>query len=344
MNRVRIGLLGAGRMGRNHCRVYSMLRHADLVGIYELNREIGQALAHQYEVEYFDNLDALLDQVDAVSIATPTPSHFDLAMHCLRRGKHVLIEKPMTETVAQARELVATAKACGCIVQVGHIERFNPTFVELKNIVDNLSPLVINFRRLSPYAGSNTDVDVVLDLMIHDIDLLLNLVDEEPIHCEANGITAMSGAIDHAIVTLNYASGLLLTVSASRVTEQKVRSIEVTTREAYIEGDLLSKSIAIHHSTVGEYQSNQQRGVKYRQEGFVERIHVPISEPLFLEIQHFVECVRNETQPLVTVEQGLKTLELAMEIRSQIHQRMNSAKSMPVELFGKAHVPHAQAA
>ncbi len=338
MNKIRIGVIGAGRMGKNHCRVYSMLRHADLVGIYDMNRAGGQSLAQQYETRHFDKLEELLDAVDAVSIATPTPSHFEIAMLCLRRGKHVLIEKPMTETLEQARILAAAARQSGLVVQVGHIERFNPTYIELKHIVDNITPLVINFRRLSPYAGSNTDVDVVLDLMIHDIDLLLDLVGEQPLLCDANGIVALSGAIDHAVVTLKFAGGLLMTVTASRVTEQKVRSIEVTTREAYVEGDLLSKSIAIHHSTVGEYLNNDQRGVKYRQEGFVERIHVPSSEPLFLEIQHFVDCARNNTAPLVTAQQGLKTLELAMEIREQIHHRLNIA-SQPqlgmVEMMGQ---------
>jgi predicted dehydrogenase len=159
--------------------------------------------------------------------------------------------------------------------------------------------------------------------MIHDIDLLLDLVGQPPLLCEATGISTMSGTIDHALATMHFANGLLLTVNASRVTEQKVRSIEVIAREAYVEGDLLSKSIDIHHSTIGEYQSNNQRGVKYRQEGYVERIHVPTSEPLFLEIQHFVDCVRNQSEPLVSVQQGVKTLELAMQIRQQINRQLN---------------------
>lgn len=162
--------------------------------------------------------------------------------------------------------------------------------------------------------------------MIHDIDLLLDLVGQPPIVCEATGISTMSGEIDHAVATMHFANGLLLTVSASRVTEQKVRSIEIIAREAYAEGDLLSKSIAIHHSTIGEYQSNTQRGVKYRQEGFVELIHVPSSEPLFLEIQHFVDCVRYQRQPLVICRtRPQKTLELAMLICEQI----SAAKALP---------------
>lgn len=333
MKRVRVGVIGVGRMGRNHCRVYSMLRHADLIGVHDMNRNNGQAVAEQYETHYFENIEELLDSVDAVSICTPTPSHFDHAMLALRCGKYLLVEKPMTETLDQAHILAATAGNGGNnIVQVGHIERFNPTYVELKHIVDNLTPLVINFRRLSPYAGSNTAVDVVLDLMIHDIDLLLDLVGQEPLLLEATGISATGGAIDHAVATMQFENGLLLTVNASRVTEQKVRTIEVIAREAYVECDLLSKAIAIHHSTIGEYQSNSQRGVKYRQESYVEQIHVPSAEPLFLEIQHFVDCVRNHQSPLVGTQQGVRTLELAYQIVEQINQRLDIAQHMPLAM------------
>ena len=187
MERIRIGLLGAGRMGRNHARVYSTLRHADLIGIYDPVIEAAQKLAAQYEVTAYAELDALLDAVDAVSIATPTPTHHALVTGCLNRGLDVFVEKPFTETWMQAEELVALTRRSGRIVQVGHIERFNPTYGELKNVLENLSPLVVNFRRLSSYVGSNTDVDVVLDLMIHDLDLVLALVQSEIKSVEAFG-------------------------------------------------------------------------------------------------------------------------------------------------------------
>lgn len=325
MERIRVGVLGGGRMGRNHCRVYSMLRHADLVGICDQNREIGEHLAAQYEARYFADLDEMLGEVDAVSIATPTPSHFALAMRCLREGKHILVEKPMTETLEQAHALAAAAKWSGRVVQVGHIERFNPTYMELKHILAELTPLAVDFRRLSPYAGSNTDVDVVLDLMIHDLDLLLDLAGEQPLTYEASGFSVVSGAIDHVVATIQSAEGPLFMVSASRVTEQKVRTIDVTAREAYVEGDLLGKAIAIHHSTVGEYRNYNHQGVQYRQEGVVERIHVPSAEPLFLELQHFIDCIRNGRTPLVTAQQGVATLELAMGIREVVHAQLRKS-------------------
>lgn len=326
MERIKIGLLGAGRMGKNHARVYSTLRYADLAGIYDPVAEAGRKLAAQYETTAFAELDAMLDQVDAVSIATPTPTHFSLVAACLERGLDVFVEKPFTETWMQAEELVALTQRSGRIVQVGHIERFNPTYGELKLVLENLSPLVVNFRRLSSYVGSNTDVDVVLDLMIHDLDLALDLAGADPIRVEADGFTAFSGAIDYAAVNLKFARWPMLTLTASRVTEQKVRSIDVTALEAYVEGDLLNKSIQVHYRTVGEYINHNRAGAKYRQESVVQRIHVPIAEPLQAELEHFVDCVRTRKTPLVTAEHGLRTLRLADTVRTLINARMLDAR------------------
>jgi predicted dehydrogenase len=326
MERIKIGLLGAGRMGRSHARIYSTLRYADLAGIYDPVAEAGRKLAAQYEATAYAELDAMLDAVDAVSIATPTPTHFPLVAACLARGLDVFVEKPFTETWMQAEELVALTQRSGRIVQVGHIERFNPTYGELKYVLEGLSPLVVNFRRLSSYVGSNTDVDVVLDLMIHDLDLALDLAGADPIRVDADGFTAFSGAIDYATVNLKFARWPMLTLTASRVTEQKVRAIDVTALEAYVEGDLLNKSIQVHHRTVGEYVSRNHGSAKYRQESVVERIHVPIAEPLHAELEHFVDCVRTRRQPLVTAEHGLRTLRLAETIRTLIKERMLDAR------------------
>lgn len=326
MERIKIGLLGAGRMGKNHARVFSTLRYADLAGIYDPVIDAGRKLAAQYETTAYNELDAMLDRVDAVSIATPTPTHFPLVAVCLERGLDVFVEKPFTETWMQAEELVALTQRSGRIVQVGHIERFNPTYGELKLVLENLSPLVVNFRRLSSYVGSNTDVDVVLDLMIHDLDLALDLAGADPIRVEADGFTAFSGAIDYAAVKLKFARWPMLTLTASRVTEQKVRSIDVTALEAYVEGDLLNKSIQVHYRTVGEYVNQNRAGAKYRQESVVQRIHVPIAEPLQAELEHFVECVRTRKTPLVTAEHGLRTLRLADTVRKLINAQMVDAR------------------
>lgn len=318
MKQVKIGVIGVGVMGRRHCRIYSNLRQVQLQGICDAIPEVGRQVAQQYDVPFYERVDELLEQVDAVSLAVPTPLHFDLAMHCLAQGVHILVEKPITETVEQAEMLVEAAEASGLIVQVGHIERFNPTYLELKHVLEDMTLLAVNLRRLSAYEGSNTDVDVVLDLMIHDLDLVLDLMGQEPVSANAYGLTAFSGVIDHAVAYLRFNAGPLLTITASRVTEQKVRSIEVTAMEAYLEGDLLNKSVSVHRRTIGEYLNNN----KYRQESIVERIQVPIVEPLLAELQHFVSCVLEGRSPSVPARDGLKALRLAMTIRKAIHERL----------------------
>ena len=338
MDYIKLGVIGVGRMGKNHCRIYSSLPRVELVGVHDQDQELGRCIGQQHQVPFYAEVDELLEHVDAVSIVTPTPTHFDLAMRCLDRGVHVLVEKPITETLEQAELLVRAAEGCRLVVQVGHIERFNPTYTELKHVLETpgMSPLVINFRRLSPYQGSNTDVDVVWDLMIHDLDLVLDLMGVEPVSVQAQGLRVFSGEVDHAVAHFVFGpatngslgasalgtseQGPLLTATASRITEQKVRSIEVMAREAYVEGDLLNKAISVHRRTVGEYLNLNHQGVTYRQESITERIYVPIFEPLFLELQHFVECVREGKPTQVPARDGLRAVRLATTIRAALRQ------------------------
>lgn len=322
MSQIRTGVIGAGTMGQRHCRVYSNLRQVQLMGVCDTTPEVGHQVAKQYDVPFYGSVDELLEHVDAVTLATPTPSHFDLAMRCLAQGVHVLIEKPITETVEQAEMLTQAAEASDLVVQVGHIERFNSAYIEMKNVLEDMTVLAVNMRRLSPYAGSNTDVDVVLDLMVHDIDLALDLMGQEPTSVSTYGLTAFSGTVDHAIVHMDFEAGPLLTMTASRVTEQKVRSIEVTAREAYVDSDLLNKSISVHRRTIGQYVNYNHRGVKYRQESIVERIHVPILEPLLLELQHFVDCIVQDSPTQVSARDGLNALRLAVLARDAILERV----------------------
>jgi predicted dehydrogenase len=323
MDQVKVGIIGAGRMGERHCRVYSNMRKVQLVGVCDSSQEQGEIIANKYDVTFFKDIEDLLSQVDAVSLATPTPLHFDQAMLCISKGIHTLIEKPIAETLAQAEALYTKAEENDLIVQIGHIERFNPAYIELKNtLMDELPPLVINVRRLSPYKGSNVDVDVVLDLMIHDTNLILDLVTKKPIDIDAYGLTAFSGTVDHAVAHLTFENGPILTMTASRVTEHKVRSIDVTSREAYLECDLLNKNISIHRSTMGEYINYYRRGVKYRQESIVERINIPTFEPLFLELQHFSDCILENRTPAVTARDGFEAMYMATQIRETILNKM----------------------
>lgn len=322
MEQVRIGVIGTGRMGQNHCRVYSNLRHTKFIGVCDINADLGKEMARQHEVSYFKDVDSLLENVDAVSICTPTPEHYELVKQCLDRNIHVLVEKPFTETLEQAQVLKEAAEAKNdLVVQVGHIEMFNPTFTELRKVLEEMAPLAMNFNRLSPFQGSNVDVDVVLDLMIHDIGLVVNLFTGEPISMDAYGFSVFSNTIDHGLVVLRYDPGPLVSLTASRVTEQKVRAISVTTKEAFVEADLLNKNISVHRRTLGDY-INHKNGVKYRQESLIERIVVPAREPLYLELQDFVNCVIEQKKPQVTAADGYNALRFVLLLRDKILETM----------------------
>jgi len=334
MDTLRVGVIGVGVMGERHCRVYSSLRRIRVVGIADLDASRGQAVAAQYETSYFEDHRKLLDNVDAVSIVTTTPAHFDLAMEALERGVHVLVEKPLTETLKQGKQLVDEAERRNLVLQVGHIERFNPAFIELKNVTDGIRLIAITIRRLSPFDLSNTDVDVIHDLMIHDLDLVADLVGTQLEGINAWGRSINTGAIDHAVANLSFRDGPIATLFASRITEQKVRMIEVIAEGAYIEADLLGKSVLVHRRTFPQYLDNHQ-ATKYRQESVIERIYVPMAEPLMLELRHFVESVCEGKPNIVPGKDGLYALQLAQSVAEQANQLMalNSLVSSPSEVL-----------
>ena len=310
MEVVRVGVIGAGVMGERHCRVCSNLRRVELVGVVDPEEARGRQVANLYETAYFPDHRALLPQVDAVTIAASTPVHYELANACLRRGLHVMVEKPITETMEQARDLVQIAGERDLVLQVGHIERFNPAYIELKHVTEGKRLIGINMRRLSPFDTSNTDVDVVRDLMIHDLDLAVDLVGLDIEGINAWGRSINSGAMDHAVASISFKDGPIATLFASRVTEHKVRAIEVIAEGAYIEADLLNKSVLVHRRTFPQYL-DERNITSYRQESVIERIHVPMFEPLMLELRHFVECVRENCPSQVSGSDGLRALELA---------------------------------
>jgi predicted dehydrogenase len=321
MERVKTGVIGLGKMGRHHCRVYATLRDSQLIGIYDKNPIVAQEYSALYDVPAFQDADELLEHVEAVSIATPTPTHFDLVKRCLEHDVHVLVEKPITETIENAELLTRMVDGGGPFVQVGHIERFNPTYLELKKVMEDLKVLAVNFRRLSPYRGSNKDVDVVLDLMVHDLDLSIDLIGKDPAAIHAFGIRSFSDGLDHVSAQLCYSGSPLITLTASRVTEEKVRCVDVTAEQAFVEADFLNKSINVHRCSTGEYFAQNHSGVKYHQESVIERILVPSAEPLSLEIKHFLDCISNNISPSVSVFDGLRALRLAQQIRDVVNEQ-----------------------
>ncbi len=317
MNKISVGVVGAGRMGQRHCRVYSSLRHVNFVGVCDLNAEAGQRVAATYETRYFADFDELLAQVDAVTIATTTPAHYPLAKRAIEHGVHVLVEKPIAETIEQGQALVALAARHDVVLQVGHIERFNPTVLELRKLLANKHIISVNMQRLSSFDASNTDVDVIYDLMIHDLDLMASLLGHDFETTQAWGRSLSTNTVDHAVAVFSYRNGPIATLCASRITEQKVRAIEVIADGAYIEADLLGKRLVVHQHTFPRYVDSDDVNA-YRQESLIERIHVPMNEPLALELSHFISCVSEGRSSDVPGEDGVRALELADLLHVQL--------------------------
>ncbi len=328
MKDVRLGVIGVGVMGERHCRVALNLPHVELVGVSDLNEERGRLIADHYETAFYPNYQDLLTQVDAVVVATITPAHYRLASDCLTQGVHVFVEKPIAASVQEAEDLVRMANEWSLVLQVGHIERFNPVLIELKNVLDGLELINVSIRRLSPFDTSKTDVDVIHDLMIHDLDLILNLMGSEMASIGAWGRSVFTEVVDHAVATFSFRDGPVVTLTSSRVTEQKVRDIEIIARGAYVQADLLNKSILIHRRTFPQYV-NGGSTAKYHQESIIERIYVPASEPLMLELRHFVDCVREESVCQVPGIDGLRALQLAELVTDKISLQTTQAQEEP---------------
>jgi virulence factor len=335
-SKVRIGVIGVGRMGERHCRVYSTLPHVEFVGVSDTSLDRARTTAHKYAVDYYADYHDLLREVDAVSIATPTRFHYELARETLRQGRHALVEKPLAHSVGEARDLAHLASESSTVFQVGHIERFNPVFLELQAILEDLQIVGLAARRLSPFDSSNTDVDVIYDLMIHDVDLAVTLLGDQVERVQAHGRSTQLGAADYVVANLSITDGPIANLTASRLTEQKVRLLEITALGAYIEADLLNKSIYIYRRTLPEYVQNHHRPLRYRQEGLVERIHIPTAEPLMLELQDFVRCIQEGTTPKVTARDGLRALELAASIRGCLQAEIPLIQARAPELLAAA--------
>jgi predicted dehydrogenase len=311
---LRIGVIGVGNMGQHHARILSMLKDVEFIGIADVNVERGLELASKHRVRFFEDYGDLLPLVDAVCIAVPTRLHYAVGMACFAAGVHVLIEKPIAASIAEAESLVNAAAEAHCLLQVGHIERFNPAFKELGNILQGEQTLALEAHRMSPYSDRANDVSVVLDLMIHDIDLLLDLANSPVVQLAATGSRAPESAyLDYVTATLRFANGVVATVTASKVTHRKIRRIAAHCKNSLVEADFLNHEILIHRQTTATSTTDYGQ-VLYRQDGLIEKVYTTNIEPLYAELDHFAHCVRGQTEPSVGGEQALRALRLASSI------------------------------
>jgi predicted dehydrogenase len=309
---IKVGVIGVGNMGQHHSRILSLLKDVEFVGVADVNVEKGLETASKYRVRFFENYLDLLPRVDAVCIAVPTRLHHRVGMDCLQGGVHTLIEKPIAASISEAESLVNAAADHDCILQVGHIERFNPAFQELSKVLKTEEILAIESHRMSPYSQRANDVSVVLDLMIHDIDLILELVAAPVVKLTASGSRAAtdSGYLDYVTATLGFSNGVVANLTASKVTHRKIRRLAAHCKNSLTEADFLNNEILIHRQTTANYSTDYGQ-VLYRQDGLIEKVYTSNIEPLHAELEHFVHCVRGGNQPSVGGEQALKALRLA---------------------------------
>ncbi|HOR53948.1 MAG TPA: Gfo/Idh/MocA family oxidoreductase [Synergistales bacterium] len=309
MEPVRVGVIGVGHLGFHHARVYTELLNTDVVGIMDTNPERAAAVGELLRVPFYSDIEQFYRQArpDAVSVVVPTVQHFESAKRALSAGIHVLIEKPVTSTVEEAVELLQQAAAQNLVLQVGHIERFNSAVQHVRNIIKE--PLFLQSRRIGPFSSRISDVGVVLDLMIHDIDIILSLVHSEISAISAMGRSVRSSLEDIATAQIAFENGTLAQILVSRVSERRLRQLEIMEPERFVTVNYETQDVSIH------------RCVQEKECGLVEVIEHPVfpkREPLKLELQHFVTCVREGKQPLVGIMDGKRALEVAISILKQI--------------------------
>jgi len=317
VRRVRVGVAGAGAMGANHARVLNSLPHlCELVAVYDPDHARAQAVAARTTARVCSSLEELLERVDAVCIASPSGCHPQQVALALAAGRDVFVEKPLALEAAAARSLRDdVVRGSDRIVQVGHIEHFNPAVRELRKLAAGEQLVAVEMQRLSPWHGRIADADVIQDLMLHDVHVLLTLA-RAPIAglaAFARHVRSADRSADHAVATLAFADGLIAALSASRVTEEKVRRLAVTSERAYITLDYVRRTIEICRSTSLHADARDQRS--YRQESVVERVFVPPEEPLVAQLGAFLECVRERRPPEVDVDDAVRCLEVVEALR-----------------------------
>jgi len=297
-------------MGENHARIYDDLDDAALTGVFDVSAERSRTVADRYGTRAMD-LDALVDSVDLASIAVPTDHHYDMAVRCLRNGVDVLVEKPFVADPEEGRDLVSVAEQHDATIQVGHVERFNPAVQTLRSLVDDLDVMSVTARRLGPPPNREIEDTAVTDLMIHDVDVLLDLVDGSLVSYDAFG----TAECRYATAALAFDSGVVGHLTASRVTQEKVRELTISAADCRVKVDYLDQTVEIHRASTPEYlEAEKGSEIRYRHENVVEQLTVEREEPLTNELRSFVESVATGTEPVVTAEEALDVLEVTKAI------------------------------
>lgn len=301
---VKIGVIGVGHLGRHHARLLAEIAGTQLVGIADVNEEAGREIASKYNVPYFKDYHDLAGKVDAVTVVVPTFLHHEVARFFLERNVHTFIEKPITKTLAEANDLVALAGEKQLTLQVGHVERFNAAILKLQSLCE--SPRFIECQRMGPFSPRVQDVGVVQDLMIHDIDIVLSLVRSPIRRIDAVGIPVLTENEDIANAHIVFENGCIANLTASRISDERIRKLRIFELDKYCSLDYADQAITLRR------KSNLEEKI------IREELEVHKAEPLRLELEHFITCIKERRKPLVTIEDGKNALEVALEILEQV--------------------------
>jgi predicted dehydrogenase len=302
MEKIKVGIIGVGYLGMQHARIASYLEEADLRAVADIEFKKAFEIGNRHGVRYYQNYEEMLDDIDAGIVAVNTSAHYDIALRLLEQGKHVLVEKPITETVAQGEALIAAARKNGLILQVGHLERFNPAVEAVENIISE--PKFIEVQRLGSFSARSLDVDVVLDLMVHDLDIIMALIKDEVSVIRSTGIHVVSDKVDIANARLEFKGGCVATLTASRVHQGKVRKLRIFEPTSYYAIDYIDQEVKVFPL------NGRQTDVK--------SIKIKKEEPLKKEIQNFLTCIAEGRPGKVSGEEGLRALRLAHDVLKEI--------------------------
>ena len=324
MDKLKVGIIGVGHLGKLHTKMFSGIKNCELIGIYDIDLSNAHSVGDELKVKVFESEESLLNVVNAASVAVTTSAHYEVAKRCLERGIHIFIEKPITSTITEAETLVKLASEKKLTLQVGHIERFNPALVSLEKYIIN--PLFIQSDRLSQFNPRGTDVAVVLDLMIHDIDVILSLIKSEVKRIDANGVPVVSDNVDIANARIQFENGAVANVTASRISQKKMRKMRIWQRDNYIALDFVTGASEMYRLLpLGE---NISAGVPFGEIGvggnkkklFYEQPETKEINALSYELELFINAVINKTRPVVSGEDGLRALAVADDIIKKIEE------------------------
>ena len=308
-NKINIGVVGTGKLGTYHIQKFLKQSECNFVGIYDSNKELMEDHNRNYHVNIFDSVDSLIEKCDAITIATPTVTHYELAKYALEKGLHVFIEKPITDRLDDAIKLSSIAEKNNKIIQVGHIERFNRTFRESLEYIKK--PQFIEIHRISPFPNRSLDIPVVMDVMIHDLDILLSITNGNSIkQIDATGASVVTDLIDLANARIEFEDGLVANLTASRISSKQMRKIRIFQAQSYLGIDLFEKKLDIYKINHDKDDLIESKTMNFNDTDALED-----------ELIHFVECAKNNKTPLVSVKDGIDALDLGIKIENLINKK-----------------------